>query len=154
VSELDAHSSSQAQEADLGTSPDAAVSEENQEIDFAADWQRTSRFDVAATQAHVAENTIVNCRPVVYFGSAPKRISRSFTRICHLGLEQDSFLSRGKAEVAMLPQGVLRSGRLKLLFGEAIGGTIVLPSTAQVNGKLQQWQPLFCSASYNLPARQ
>jgi hypothetical protein len=83
VSELDAHSSSQAQEADLGTSPDAAVSEENQEIDFAADWQRTSRLDVAATQAHVAENTIVNCRPVVYFGSAAERISRSFARLGH-----------------------------------------------------------------------
>jgi hypothetical protein len=83
VRELHAHSSAQAQEADLGTSPDAAVSEENQEVDFTADRQRTSRFDVAATQAHIAKNTIVDSSRIVDLGSAPECISRSFARIGH-----------------------------------------------------------------------
>jgi hypothetical protein len=81
VSELNAHSSTHAQEADLGTGPDAAVSEENQQVDFAADRQRTSCFDVAATQAHIAKNTIVNCRPVVSMLGVQRTRRKNLTRV-------------------------------------------------------------------------
>jgi len=84
VSKLDAHSGTPVQEADFGTSPNGAVSDENQKIDFAADRQRTSRFHVAATQAHIAKNTIVYCRPIIDLGSAPERISQSFARTGNL----------------------------------------------------------------------
>jgi hypothetical protein len=68
VSELDPHSSSPAHEAHFGASPNSAVSDEKQQVDFAADRQRTSRFDVPATQAHIAKKAIVDRGPVVDLG--------------------------------------------------------------------------------------
>jgi hypothetical protein len=71
----------------LAPGPNGPVPDENQNVDFAADWQRARRFDIAATQAHVAKNTIIYGSPVVDLGSAAERVSRSFARLSYLELE-------------------------------------------------------------------